>query len=106
MNIVLASTFYARICSSHTQKCSKSELWKKHVYEILSHYVYIIKVLSEPYLQQVLVQDMVCHLVDGGSRMQLEHPSLHKKMVNLTFIRTFKDNCNKPYNLATQHCLV
>jgi hypothetical protein len=110
MNILLASTFYARIYAPHTHKNSvRGSFGKKHVYEILSHYVYIIKeVLSEPYLQQVLVQDMAYHLVDGGSHMQLEHPSLHKTNGKLNVHSSFRrsKNCNKTYNLATRHCLV
>ena len=49
--------------------------------KILCHYAlqyYTIKVLSAPYLQLALEQDMACHLVDGGSHMQLEHPFLFR----------------------------
>jgi hypothetical protein len=59
---------------------------------------YFIKVLSAPYLQLVLEQDMACHLVDGGTRMQLEHPSLSK---SLTMTPSSKVS-NKPENLPTK----
>lgn len=39
---------------------------------------YTKEVLSAPYLQLALEQDMAYHLVDGGIHMQLEHPFLSK----------------------------